>query len=372
MQLSPLALPEPALQVAAGPEGSLLAVGRSGRLWRAAPGTLAVSVIADGVDGLTPVAVDAGRIAGRRNDGALWVLDGARLQTSAAAALAPEAGLLWLADGVIAIAAADRGANNALRLQPREGRWHVAARGVEALLPDARPALATLDSRGPQIAVLAGPDSQRYPHGVLGDRIEATQMLLLDSATLAPLRRITLGSDEVFEDITQRRVSLGALDGLLTVISGPTGGRLALIAADPQQVQALEIRASGEPIGTRNRWMSPSADGPHWMAVHTPHIGGLLHEYKLQGRQLLARRLRSGVSTHKLGSRVLDMGSWHEGRLLLPDQAGTTLLLLESRQDWASVAEVALPSAVAATVALSTPGTAAVLLANGQVLHLSN
>ena len=228
MQLSPVALPEPALQVAAGPDGSLLAVGRSARLWRAAPGTLALTEIADGVDGLTPLAMVAGRIAGRRNDGALWVLD---------------------------------------------------------------------------------------------------------SATVAPLRRITLGADEVFEDITQRRVSLDALDGLLTVISGPSGARLALIAADPQQAQALEIRASGEAIGTRNRWMSPSADGPHWMTVHTPHIGGLLHEYKLQGSPLVARRLRAGLSTHKLVSRVLDMGSWHEGRLLLPDQAGTTLLLLDSRHE---------------------------------------
>ena len=372
MQRTPVALPEPALQVAAGPDGSLLAVGRSGRLWRAAPGALAVTEIADGVDGLTPLAVAEGHIAGRRSDGALWVLDGGRLQTSAALALAPEAGLLLLADGVIAVAAANQGVHNALRLQSRNERWHVTARGNDALLPDARPVLAALDGQGAHIAVLAGPDSQRYPHGVLGDRIEATQMLLLDRATLAPLRRIALGPDEVFEDISQRRVSLGAQDGLLTVISGPTGGRLALIAADPQQARALEIRASGEPIGTRNRWMSPSADGPHWMSVHTPHIGGVLHEYKLQGSRLVARRLRTGVSTHKLGSRVLDMGSWHEGRLLLPDQAGTTLLLLDSRQDWASVAELALPSPVAATVALGAPQQHAVLLADGQVLRVSH
>ena len=197
-------------------------------------------------------------------------------------------------------------------------------------------------------------------------------MLLLDRQTLAPLRRIALGADEVFEDTTPRRVSLGALDGLLTVISGPAGGRLALISADPHNAQALALRASGEAIGTRYRWMSPSADGPHWMSVHTPHIGGVLHEYKLQGSQLVARRLRTGVSTHRLGSRVLDMGSWQQGRLLLPDQAGTKLLLLDSRQDWASVAETALPSPVEATVALTAPGAHALLLTDGQVLRVSH
>ena len=49
--------------------------------------------------------------------------------------------------------------------------------------------------------------------------------------------------------------------------------------------------------------MSPITVGPQWLAVHTPHIGGVLHEYTLSGDGLVARRIRADLSNHRIGSR---------------------------------------------------------------------
>ena len=91
--------------------------------------------------------------------------------------LAPHAGLLVLQLAVLGVAAAG---HRLLRFEPADGgRWHAVARSPEALLPDARPLQAELDGRGDggHIVMLAGPDAQRYRHGVLGDAVEAARAM---------------------------------------------------------------------------------------------------------------------------------------------------------------------------------------------------
>jgi hypothetical protein len=102
--------------------------------------------------------------------------------------------------------------------------------------------------------------------------------------------------------------------------------------------------------------------------VHTPHIGGVLHEYRLRGDALSARRIRGDVSNNRIGSRWLDLSIWLGQRLLIPDQSGRQLLLLDAASDWQSVGERSLPAPVAAAVALPAPGGAAVLLDNGSIV----
>ena len=158
---------------------------------------------------------------------------------------------------------------------------------------------------------------------------------------------------------------------LLTVRSGPQGGQLGLVAASATQPDQLLWAALGEPLGTANRWMAPTTDGTRLLAVHTPHIGGVLHEYRQDGSRLIGRAVAQGVSTHRIGSRELDLAVWLGPRLVLPQQNGLGLRVLDANAAWSEVASVTLPERVAMTAALPHGGGVAVLLDDGRVLGLA-
>lgn len=368
-----VATPAPMAQIAAGGASGLLGMSADGALFGLPlePGGIALR-LAEQLDAGAPVAAGHGRIAARRRDGALWVLEGGRVAVSAERNLAAAAGLLNLPLAVIAVAMEANG-HHVVRLEPSgSAAWGVVARSGMAVLPDARPLQADLDGSGDggHVVVLAGPDSERYLHGVLGDAIEATRIVLLERHSLRVMRELVLEAPYVFEDIAPRSVALGSgplRQGLLTVQSGPQGAQLVLVDADLSASAALRIAARGPALGVANRWLSPVTDGRHWLAVHTPHIGGVLHVYRQDGARLLARRLEGDVSNHRIGSRLLDMSAWQGQQLLIPDQSGRRLLLRDAASDWRVVGEHRLPSRVAAMVGLGAPGRVAVLLDDGSV-----
>lgn len=365
----------PMAQLHAGGPTGLLGVARDGALWALSPTSAAPRRLADGLDPHTPLASGHGRVAARTVGGGLWVLDTAsgNAQVQPDAGLAPQAGLLVLPLAVLGVVAAG---HRLVRFEPAgDGRWQAVAGSAEALLPDARPLQVQLDGRGAHVVVLAGPDAQRYRHGVLGDAVEATRVLWLERHDLQVLRALSLPAPHVFEDIAPRLVALpgrpGTL-GLLTVRSGPEGGQLALLTADSARSHQLQLAALGEPVGEFHRWLAPTTDGQHLVAVHTPHIGGVLHSYRLDGPRLLHRRLLADVSTHHIGARETDLAVWLQGQLLLPSQDGRTLLHLDPAHDWAEKDALPLPARVVQTTALADGtdgGTAwAGLLDDGRVL----
>ena len=386
MTLQTLAIPEPMAQLAAGGPTGLLGVSTSGNLW-ALPlqATDRASRLGDGLDADTPVAAGHGRIAARRSDGALWVLQDGRAGVSTTRRLAPAAGLLVLPLAIIGVQADGR-QHHLVRFESTgPGGWRTVAQSDMAVLPDAQAVQADLDGAGDggHLVVLAGPDGQRYRHGVLGDAIEATRIVLLERHSLRVMRDLVLDAPYVFEDIAPRKVALApgtapgtppawSREGLVAVQAGPLGGQMVLVDADPSAPGRLRIAAQGNALGTANRWMSPIIQGPHWLAVHTPHIGGILHVYRRDGSQLQGRRLRGDISNHRIGSRQLDMSAWHGQFLLIPDQSGRRLLLLDSTEDWRTVAEQGLPAHVTAMLGLGptfrNTAQAAVLLADGSVL----
>ena len=364
---------EPLRQIRAGGPSGLLALGHSGALWALSASGAAARKLADGLDPLTPVASAHGRIAARHADGGLWVWQAGQVRRGRPGALAAQAGLLILPLAVVGVSAAE---HRLLRLEPAAGPgWAVVARSGEAVLPDARSLQADLDARGDggHLVVLAGPDSQRYPHGVLGDAVEATRLLWLERHSLEVLRELSLPAPYVLEDIAPRVVTLARGSALLSVRSGPQGAQLGLVTADATQARRLQWAALGEALGTRNRWMAPSSDGTRLMAVHTPHIGGVLHEYRLDGDRLVGRAVANDLSTHRIGSRELDLAVWLGSRLVVPQQNGLALRVLDAAAAWAEVASVALPARVAMTAALSdTEGThgLAALLDDGSVFSI--
>jgi hypothetical protein len=296
------------------------------------------------------------------------------------AGLSVHAGLLNLPLAVLAVV--NKGAQEAdplghrlARFEPDQaGRWREVARSQDAVLPDARPVQVDLDARGDggHIAVLGGPDGTRYDHGVLGDKLEATRVLWLERHGLEVMRELVLPAPHVFEDIAPRPVMLPGAQGgpgLLTVRSGPDGGQLAWVTADTSRPRGLRLAALGDTVGGFHRWLAPTTDGLHLAAVHTPHIGGVLHVYQRDGQSplLTRRKLAEDVSTHRLGSRQTDLAAWLQGLLILPSQDGRRLRLLNPADDWAELKAVPLPGRTTLTVALADVPALAVLLEDGQV-----
>lgn len=372
----------PMAQLHAGGPTGLLAVAQDGGLWALSLQQAEPRRLGQGLDPGTPVASGHGRIAARSADGALWLQDTAAdtAQVHRGAPLAPHAGLLVLRLAVLGVAAP--GHQLVRHERSSDGRWQPVARSADPVLPDARPLQVDLDGRGDggHVVVLAGPDAQRYRHAVLGDAVEATRVLWLERHDLTPMRTLTLPAPHVFEDIAPRPVALpgrrgaaGAPMGLLTVRSGPLGGQLALVAADPAQHDRLELAALGEPVGGFHRWLAPTTDGQRLLAVHTPHIGGVLHVYERAGEALLRRRLMGDVSTHAIGSRETDLAVWVRGRLLLPSQDGRRLKRVGPGPDWAEEGEAPLPAPLVQAIALAAGPAWAGLLADGRVLlaHLN-
>ena len=268
-----VATPGPMAQIAAGGPTGLIGVALDGQLWALPLHAGSATRLGEGIDARTPLATGHGRIAARRLDGALWVMQDGRVGTSLRTVLAPAAGLLILPLAVIAIEAGSQ-AHHAVRLEPSGDAgpvWRRVAQSDLPVLPDARPVQADLDGNadGGQVVVLAGPDSKRYRHGVLGDSIEATQVVVLERHSLRVMRKLSLDAPFVFEDIAPRKVALESGDGLLTVRSGPPGAALVLVDADPAHAGALRVAASGPPI---EAW---AAEGRRLQRARNRHIAVL-------------------------------------------------------------------------------------------------
>ncbi len=164
-------------------------------------------------------------------------------------------------------------------------------------------------------AWLGGP-TERYGHGILGDRIEASRLYLARTGEPAKESFIELGPGAVFEDLEPRFVDADG-DGrpeILVVKSYLSAGSAAALyrIRGGKLFPAAETDAIGEP----NRWLNPvgvadfDGDGrPEFAVVLTPHIGGMLTIYRLEGERF--RRLVSvpGVSNHRIGSRILQQAA---------------------------------------------------------------
>lgn len=195
------------------------------------------------------------------------------------------------------------------RLVPILGKPDVAPT-LPDILPDGE---VTVGEHDLAAAWLAHP-SERYGHGILGDRIEAAA--LRAELSDGQIVEFTLDADSVFED---RRARLADLDGdgadeIIVVRSRlRTGAALAVFGV---QSGRLALRAETPPIGTSYRWLNPAAaadfdgDGVVEIAyVVTPHIGGTLKLDEYRNGALVADHAVYGFSNHALGSRVQDMAA---------------------------------------------------------------
>jgi hypothetical protein len=254
---------------------------------------------------------------------------------------APMAALLFLG-GFAVPAAADEGLDDlGIRVERRLGASHTLGKGPAVMgrpvngLPDGLPGYGGNDIAA---AWLIGP-SGRYDHGVLGDAIEARGL----RAELADGRSVEhrLGPESVFEDLRPRVADLDG-DGRDEIIAVRSylGAGAALAVFHVRGARLVPLTET-KPIGQPYRWLNPvgvgdfDGDGGLEIAyVETPHIGGTLRIFALDGGHLVEEGSLSGVSNHARGSRaiglsaILDMDGDGSDDLLIPADGRRALRII--------------------------------------------
>jgi hypothetical protein len=220
----------------------------------------------------------------------------------------------------------------------------VVARVDAQALPDARITLGSLDgSAGLQALVLSDP-TDRYPHGTLGDKLEASAVTVM---TVAPNALVFRGryvarAPAVIEDLIPilAPIGEGRRPAVVVVKSAPRLG--SSVMALGWREGGLERLAEGAAFGQSNRWVHVigaadlSGDSiPELIAVNTPHLAGVLVAYERRGNVLVPTAKALGYSSHALGSRnqdqaaIADMSGNGRLQIILPRQSRDVLAALE-------------------------------------------
>jgi len=220
----------------------------------------------------------------------------------------------------------------------------VVARVDAQALPDARITLGSLDgSAGLQALVLSDP-TDRYPHGTLGDKLEASAVTVMTVAPNALVfrGRYVVRAPAVIEDLIPilAPIGEGRRPAIVVVKSAPRLG--SSVMALGWREGGLERLAEGAAFGQSNRWVHVigaadlSGDSiPELIAVNTPHLAGVLVAYERRGNVLVPTAKALGYSSHALGSRnqdqaaIADMSGNGRLQIILPRQSRDVLAALE-------------------------------------------
>lgn len=160
-------------------------------------------------------------------------------------------------------------------------------------------------------AEFGGPTT-RYGHGILGDAIEFTELVIETEDWAHKTRyRVTLPLDHVFEDVAPRLWDITG-DGKLEVVVIETdmalGGSLAVYD------QTGKI-AETDHIGRPNRWLAPVAaadfdgDGRIEVAfVDRPHLAKVLRVFEWDAGALVLDAELGGLTNHRIGEDFITGG----------------------------------------------------------------
>lgn len=251
-------------------------------------------------------------------------------------------------------------------------------------LTDALPDAVPVSGDGLIRQAWLGQPVKRYGHGILGDRVEAgTLFARLSNGRIIGHR---LGSRFVFEDLTVRLADMngnGQDEALVVQSSLEKGAALAVFGLRAGRLQAL---ARTPWIGTANRWLNPAGiadydgDGILEVAlVRTPHIGGTLQFWQLDGGKMLAKGELYGFSNHAIGSRILNLSAtldWNSDGLpdlMLPEIGRQSIAVVSLKGGKVTIlTSIPMPDTVRGPMTTSEDGTSVIIpLAAGQDVTLT-
>jgi len=211
-------------------------------------------------------------------------------------------------------------------------------------LPDSRITLGSLDgSAGLQAVVLSDP-TDRYRHGVLGDKREASAVTVVTVApnALTIRFRYVVRAPAVLEDLIPivAPIGEGRRPAVIVVKSAPRQGSSILVLG--WREGGLGVLAEGPAFGQSNRWVhviggaDVSGDGiPELIAVNTPHLAGVVVAYERRAASLIPLAKALGYSSHAAVSRnqdqavIADMSGNGRLEVILPRQSRDVLAALE-------------------------------------------
>mgnify|MGYP001821984155 CR=1 FL=1 len=234
---------------------------------------------------------------------------------------------------------------------------------------------------GNRLLVLTAP-TNRYPHAILGDDIEAGGFAIATAPSLEVTARVAIEEPAVIEG---RRAIWADFDGdgtlevQVTVSDGDGGARLVVFE------ESGEISTEGAAVGRGSRWRHQIAFGnfggaQRGVEVVTPHIGGIVsfHEYD---EEISRVARRSDFTSHAIGSRELeggvaiDMDGDGDLELVIPTQDRRELVAIgledgEAVVEWRAGLGGRVSSNIAVGMRNGVP-TIAVGVANGTVYFWS-
>ena len=225
-----------------------------------------------------------------------------------------------------------------------ENDQHAATLDINAL-PDAR---ILLDELG-RLLLLTDP-TEKYNHGVLGDNLEAASITLIETQPIIQvISNISISENEVIEGIAPIWIDItgdGQREIIVTVSDLNLGAGIVVFSENG------ELLAEGQKMGQPFRWRHQIAYGTmgsngetELVVVRTPHIGGLVEYYQFSAGNLEIVAQYSGITSHVLGSRNLDMAAVGDfdgdlqTELLLPNPDLTELVAVRrstsgAEEDW--------------------------------------
>ncbi|MGF1504644.1 MAG: hypothetical protein ACFB51_05840 [Anaerolineae bacterium] len=212
-------------------------------------------------------------------------------------------------------------------------RFDAAGSEVDRLAVNALPDARILVDEQERLLLLTGP-TEAYRHNVLGDAVEAGGFTLVDSGSgdLAPLLTVeTQGT--VIEGIAPLWADFdkdGTREIIVTEANDAQGAGVVVYREDGS------VLASGPVIGQGFRWRHQLAvatfdEQPALVEVRTPHIGGQVGFFTLQGDSLVGSGFVLNYTSHVIQTRNLDMAAAGDfdgdGRIeiVMPDQQRSQL-----------------------------------------------
>jgi hypothetical protein len=247
-------------------------------------------------------------------------------------------------------------------------------------LPDARVVTGTHDIA----RVWLAEPTDRYDHGVLGDKIEAGAVTI--ETRDGERHVVRLHHNAVFEDLEPRLADLDGdgHDEVVVVKSYLRRGSALVVIGEHRG--RYEILAETPPLGAPHRWLDPagiadfSGDGKMDIAlVRQPHVIGALELWSWRDGKLRKSAEMAGFASHIAGTRAIDMAVHADfdgdgvADLALPSLNRSHLRIVSFAPAAREIASVPLPAKAVTNLALIAggPPRIALGLADGSLLLVS-